>query len=76
MESVSFRKLQGETVKRRYGSEAEVELLTGFSKRTLQQDRLLGRMRFPYYKVGGKILYDLTEVEATIRAAAVTGPRL
>jgi len=51
----------------RYGSEAEVERITGFSRRTLQKDRLLNRARFPWYKVGGKILYDLDEVEKIIR---------
>lgn len=54
---------------RRFGSEAEVEILTGFNRRTLQKDRLLGRKRFPYYKVGGKVLYDLDEVVAVIRAS-------
>ena len=58
------------TTERRYGSEADVAQLTGFSKRTLQKDRVLGRKRFPYYKVGGKILYNLSEVEAIIRGSA------
>src|ERR1039457_1035751 len=60
-------------INRRFGSEADVEQLTGFSRRTLQKDRLLGRNRFPWYKVGGKILYDIAEVEATIRASAGRG---
>jgi hypothetical protein len=53
-----------------FGTEAAVEQLTGFSRRTLQKDRFLGRKRFPWYKVGGKILYDLAEVEAIIRASS------
>lgn len=53
----------------RFGSELDVERLTGFSRRTLQKDRLLGKSRFPWYKCGGKVLYDLDEVEAVIRAA-------
>jgi len=27
---------------------------------------MLGRKRFPWYKVGGKVLYDLSEVEQII----------
>jgi hypothetical protein len=69
MASANCRKSEGESLKRRFGSEADVEALTGFSRRTLQKDRLLGRERFPFYKCGGKILYDLDEVEATIRSS-------
>lgn len=58
---------------RRFGSEAEVELITGFSRRTLQKDRLLGRTRFPFYKVGGKVLYDIDECMAVIDASRVMG---
>jgi len=55
-------------VTRRFGSEAEVEALTGISRRTLQADRLLGRKRFPWYRSGRRVLYDLAEVEQAIRA--------
>jgi hypothetical protein len=58
---------------RRFGTEADVERLTGFSRRTLQKDRLMGRKRFPWYKVGGKVLYDLSEVESVIRDSARGG---
>jgi hypothetical protein len=54
-------------IQRRFGSEADVELLTGFSRRTLQKDRLFNRARFPWYKVGRKVLYDLDEVDSIIR---------
>ena len=57
--------------RKRYGSEQDVESLTGFSRRTLQRDRLLGRKRFPYYKVLGKILYDLDEIELIIKSSLV-----
>jgi hypothetical protein len=36
---------------------------------TLQKDRLLGNDRFPFYRSGGRILYDLEEVVAAIRAS-------
>jgi hypothetical protein len=68
MTSAISRNPGSESLKRRFGSEADIEALTGFSRRTLQKDRLLGRLRFPWYKIGGKVLYDLEEVEATIRA--------
>ena len=61
------------SVKRRFGGEIEVETLTGISRRTLQKDRLLNRQRFPWYKVGRKVLYDLDEVEAIIRRTAQGG---
>ena len=74
------RKIGNENVaqsasQRRFGSEKDVERISGFSQRTLQKDRLLGRMRFPWYKVGGKVLYDLDEVEAIIRASIGGGMR-
>jgi hypothetical protein len=65
------RKPQTPNVTKRFGPEADVETLTGFSRRTLQKDRLFGRSRFPHYKVGGKILYDLDEVEAIVKASRV-----
>ena len=55
-------------VRRRFGSDLEVEALTGISRRTLQKDRLLNRDRFPWYKVGRRVLYDLDEVEAIVRS--------
>ena len=58
------------SVRRRFGGEIEVEALTGISRRTLQKDRLLNRRRFPWYKIGRKVLYDLDEVEAIIRRTA------
>ncbi|MCE5309639.1 MAG: hypothetical protein LLG20_18550 [Acidobacteriales bacterium] len=64
-------KIERQSTTRRFGSEADVEQLTGFSRRTLQKDRVIGRHRFTWYKVGGKVLYDLNEVEATIRASQV-----
>jgi hypothetical protein len=67
------RKPETPRVTRRFGSEADVETLTGLSRRTLQKDRLLSRKRFPWYKAGRKILYDLAEVEAIIRASASGG---
>jgi hypothetical protein len=70
---VTTGKQDGVTVQQRFGSESEVELLTGFSRRTLQADRLLGRRRFPWYRVGRKILYDLGEVELIIRASVRGG---
>jgi hypothetical protein len=54
-------------VRRRYASEKMVEELTGVSARTLQSDRRLGRKRFPWYKAGRKVLYDLREIEAIIQ---------
>lgn len=67
------RNPEAQKVTKRFGSEADVETLTGLSRRTLQKDRLLGRKRFPWYKIGGKVLYDLAEVESIIRASAGNG---
>jgi hypothetical protein len=58
---------------RRFGTEADASNLSGFSKRTLQKDRLSGRNRFPWYRVGGKVLYDLNEIEQIIVNTRQTG---
>jgi hypothetical protein len=60
-------------VRKRFGSEADVEQITGYSRRTLQADRRFNRPRFPWYRVGRKVLYDLDEVEAIIRKTARGG---
>ena len=58
-------------VARRFGSEVDVAMLTGIARRTLQHDRFFGRTRFPWYKVCGKVLYDLDEVTRIIQSARV-----
>ena len=60
-------------LRRRFGRDIDVEALTGISHRTLRKDRLVGRIRFPWYKVGRRVLYDLEEVEAIIRRAVHGG---
>jgi hypothetical protein len=55
---------------REFGSERDVELLTGRKTRTLQKDRCYGR-GFPFYRVGRKILYDLEEVRRLVRLGRV-----
>ena len=57
----------------RYGSEADIEALTGISRRTLQKWRLFGKgPRF--YRAGSMIRYDLAEVDSWIRSQASNGP--
>jgi predicted DNA-binding transcriptional regulator AlpA len=68
----SLEKKSNPTVTKRFGSETDVESLTGISRRTLQKDRFFGKKRFPHYKVLGKVLYDLSEVEAIIRDHGVS----
>jgi hypothetical protein len=69
MSNASNRNQEPAAVRRRFGSEAEVATITGISRRTLQKDRLLGNDRFPFYRSGGRILYDLEEVVEAIRAS-------
>lgn len=57
---------------REFGSEADVERITGRKRGTLQKDRLVGR-GFPFYRVGRSVLYDLDEVRALVRAGRVEG---
>jgi hypothetical protein len=57
---------------RRYGSERDVYALTGIPPRTLQKHRLFGK-GFPWYRVGGRVMYDLAEVEACIQAGRIAG---
>jgi len=56
--------------KRRFGSEADVEAITGINRRTLQKHRLFGK-GLPFYRLGGKVLYDLDEVDDIIRSSRV-----
>ncbi len=55
---------------REFGSEADVERITGRKRATLQKDRFAGR-GFPFYKFGRKVVYDLREVRDIIRAGRV-----
>lgn len=55
---------------REFGTDADVERLTGRKRRTLQKDRFFGR-GFPYYRVSGQVLYDLNEVREIARAGRV-----
>jgi hypothetical protein len=63
---------QSNTICREFGSEADVERITGRKKATLQKDRFLGR-GFPFYRVGHQIRYDLEEVRSLVRAGRVEG---
>jgi hypothetical protein len=61
-------------MRRRYASEKKVEGLTGISARTLQSDRRLRPERFPSYRAGRRVLYDLNEIEQIIqRSRRVSG---
>jgi len=71
MASVDTEKSGKVPAKRRYGSERDVFALTGIPPRTLQKHRLFGR-GFAFYRFGGRVLYDLDEVEATIKAGRVS----
>jgi len=64
------RETQSKNINQEFGTEADVEQITGRKRRTLQKDRCFGR-GFPFYRVGRKILYDLNEVRERIRAARV-----
>jgi len=59
-----------QAIRRRYGSERDVSALTGIPRRSLQKYRLFG-VKFPYYRLGGRVLYDLAEVERVIEAGKV-----
>lgn len=61
---------QSNNIHQEFGSEVDVEQITGRKRRTLQKDRCFGR-GFPFYRVGRKILYDLGEIRDLIRAARV-----
>ena len=57
---------------RRFISEADLEKLTGVSRRTWQKHRLFGRgPRF--YRLCGSVRYDVNEVMEWIRASGVGG---
>ena len=56
----------------RFGSEIDVDVLTGLSRKTLQKDRQVGRSRFPWYKSGKRVHYDLEKL-GTIRGIRAEG---
>jgi len=58
-------------LQRRFVSEAELEQVTGISRRTWQKHRLFSRGP-RYYKIYGSIRYDLDEVVAWIKTLAVS----
>jgi len=61
---------QSNNIDRQFGSEADVERMTGRKRRTLQKDRCFGR-GFPFYRFGRQIRYDLQEVRELILAGRV-----
>jgi hypothetical protein len=65
--SVKPEKRSPITSQREFGTEADVERITGRKKRTLQKDRCFDR-GFPFYKIGRSILYDLDEIRSLVRA--------
>jgi hypothetical protein len=64
------RENQSNNIRQEFGTEADVEQITGRKRGTLQKDRYVGR-GFPFYRVGRKILYDLDEVREIVRRARV-----
>lgn len=67
-------KSQQNKTEREFGNESDVERLTGRKRRTLQKDRFFGR-GFPYYRLGGQVVYDLNEIREIIRAARIDPTR-
>jgi len=55
-------------IRRRFGSDVDVEILIGVSRKKLRKDRLF-RRGFPYYRVGRRVLYDLDEVVSIVRSS-------
>lgn len=53
--------------------EHEAAAFTGLSVHTLRKDRVNAR-RFPYYKVGGRVLYNLDRLRTTLAALERGGP--
>lgn len=64
------RETQSNNIKEEFGTEVDVEKITGRKRRTLQKDRCFGR-GFPFYRIGRKIVYDLNEVRELVRSARV-----
>ena len=70
MEIVKQETQSPKNAEREFGSEADVERITGRRRKTLQKDRLFGK-GFPFYRVGRQVLYDLNEVRSLVRAGRV-----
>lgn len=69
-DKVVRKETQSDNTVQVFGSEADVERISGRKRRTLQKDRRFGR-GFPFYRFHGQILYDLEEVRDLIRAGRV-----
>jgi hypothetical protein len=69
---VSVKETQSIAIKeeREFGSETDVERITGRRVRTLQKDRFFGR-GFPFYRIGRQIRYDLNEIRGLVRGGRV-----
>jgi hypothetical protein len=63
--------IKSNTIEKEFGTESDVECITGRKRRTLQKDRCLGR-GFPFYRFNGQVLYDLAEVRQIIRGGRVS----
>ena len=57
---------KNDEITRRKYTEREIALMYPFSIRTLQKWRLLGKGP-PWYRAGGRVLYDASEVEQWVR---------
>ena len=64
------KEAQSNTINIEFGTEADVERITGRKRSTLQKDRLL-RRGFPFYRFGRQVRYDLSEVLELVRAGRV-----
>jgi hypothetical protein len=64
------KEIKSESINREFGTDTDVERITGRKRRTLQKDRFFGR-GFPFYRVGRKIVYDLNEIRRIVRAGRV-----
>jgi predicted DNA-binding transcriptional regulator AlpA len=63
---------QAPQIERRFGSEVEAARIAGISPRTLQKWRLFNRGP-RWYRVGGSVRYDLTELVEWIKSHAAGG---
>lgn len=58
---------EAETSYQRYVSEVQLEKMTGRSRKSWQRDRIKGG-GIKFIRCGGKILYDMKDVEAWMEA--------
>ena len=57
-----------------YFTEKQLAAELGISYKSIQHHRLAGTLQIPHFKIGGRILYSVAELEAAIKKLQIGKP--